>query len=374
MARTQHFLALDFLRGTAALCVVLLHWFDGVGLPWFGYGYLAVDFFFLLSGFVVAHAYDERLLSNLPIRHFMWLRFVRLYPMILAGIAVGLLRYVLHDHMMPGAMGSLSEYLPLVFANLFMIPVLHTTSLVPGSGPGVNYPLDQPLWSLFYEGVAYFFYAAFINRFSRTVLTTIVIVGLMSLMTMLCVGWTDSPSVPIVFASQAPRVIFSFSLGVLIYRLHKGMSLRSAAAGPIVLSLVLIAVLGLPHSLTAWWFESGVVALLLPAVLVLGANNRPTGAVARASKLMGDLSYPVYALHVPLLWMITGTLKVFKVYDLLSPILLGAFAIAVVCLISWLALKLYDEPVRRLLLRAVVLKRVDTPMCGRHDAPASTYE
>src|ERR1700722_15033256 len=210
MQRTERFLALDFLRGSAALCVVLLHWCDGVGLPWFGYGYLAVDFFFLLSGFVIAHSYEARLRTALPLQLFLWIRFVRLYPMIFAGVAVGVFRFILRDHIGPASSTSLSEYLLLAVANLFMVPILHPTGLVPGAGPGAAYPLDQPLWSLFFEGLAYVFYAASIRRLSNTTLTIITLLGLASLIAVITSGVIQSNMHVITFAAQAPRVIFSF--------------------------------------------------------------------------------------------------------------------------------------------------------------------
>jgi peptidoglycan/LPS O-acetylase OafA/YrhL len=366
MQRTERFLGLDFLRGGAALCVVLLHWCDGVGLPWFGYGYLAVEFFFLLSGFVIAHSYEARLLGTMPFGYFMRVRFVRLYPMILAGVAAGLFRFVIRTHLVPEAHGSASEYLHLSVANALMIPVWHSTDLVSGSGPGTAYPLDQPLWSLFYEGLAYVVYAACIRRFSKTALVGITLTGLVGLIVVISTGWVNSDTIPVPFAAQAPRVIFSFFFGVLIYRLHNGMHLRFAAAGPLALSVILIAILALPKGHNDLWFEIGTVAVGFPVILVLGANHQPIGFGAWAGKLIGDLSYPVYALHVPLLWMITGGLKVVLHYDRISPVLLGAFAVTTVCILSWLALKLYDEPMRRWLSGVVLPKRPDPHLISRN--------
>jgi len=107
----QHFPGLDGLRGVAALVVVFLH-----GTLTFDIGYvpgaacLAVDFFFLLSGFVIAHAYDERPgRSSLTWRQFMAVRMVRLYPMLFPGTATGLLVTVLsqaHKHELHPVLGG----------------------------------------------------------------------------------------------------------------------------------------------------------------------------------------------------------------------------------------------------------------------------
>src|ERR1700754_1815377 len=80
---------LDAMRGVAALSVLLYHWRPQ--LPWilFGSGYLAVDLFFLLSGFIIAHAYDEKLAKGLGFLDFLALRLMRLCPMLAFGTAIG---------------------------------------------------------------------------------------------------------------------------------------------------------------------------------------------------------------------------------------------------------------------------------------------
>jgi peptidoglycan/LPS O-acetylase OafA/YrhL len=70
--KKQHFEALDMMRGIAALCVLLAHWLTAQGLLWFGNGYLAVDFFFLLGGFVIAHSYEQKLRSGMSLNSFLW--------------------------------------------------------------------------------------------------------------------------------------------------------------------------------------------------------------------------------------------------------------------------------------------------------------
>src|ERR1700761_6004380 len=78
--------ALDGLRGVAAIAV-MLHHFRPLTAPWlFAHGYLAVDLFFLLSGFVIAHAYDARFRKGLGVPAFLVIRLIRLWPMIAFGV------------------------------------------------------------------------------------------------------------------------------------------------------------------------------------------------------------------------------------------------------------------------------------------------
>jgi peptidoglycan/LPS O-acetylase OafA/YrhL len=136
IATRSHFQVLDFLRGVAALCVLLLHWFDGIGLRWFGRAGLCVDFFFVLSGFVIAHSYADRLAGGKMSRiHFVWVRFVRLYPMVAAGVAFGLLRAMSHKVMAADPISFLG-IIKIASANIFLLPALSGSPLTPGIRDG----------------------------------------------------------------------------------------------------------------------------------------------------------------------------------------------------------------------------------------------
>src|ERR1700744_2642762 len=95
----EHFEVLDGLRGSAAFLIVIFHLFNysfGFHGPWalVKHAYLAVDFFFALSGFVVAYAYDDRW-TRMSILQFFRIRLIRLHPLVLVGATLGLLGYLL---------------------------------------------------------------------------------------------------------------------------------------------------------------------------------------------------------------------------------------------------------------------------------------
>lgn len=95
-----HYEILDGLRGTAALLVLVYHIFEGLAfaagvdtISFMNHGYLAVDFFFILSGYVIGYAYDDRLASGMTAGQFIKRRLIRLHPMIIMGGLVGAAAY-----------------------------------------------------------------------------------------------------------------------------------------------------------------------------------------------------------------------------------------------------------------------------------------
>lgn len=143
-----HFLTLDALRGVAALAVLVLHMPPLTGLVF--HAYLAVDLFFIMSGFVIAHAYERRLLAGWSPGDFIRTRVVRLWPLYLLGTAVGAAVFA-------GVAGDAVGFAVLgvlVAAAVVMMPL-------PLGAEVQIFDLNRPAWSLFFEMVANVLYAAF---------------------------------------------------------------------------------------------------------------------------------------------------------------------------------------------------------------------
>lgn len=157
----EHYVYLDCLRGVAALSVVILHWFEGNGYLLFHNSLLAVDFFFMLSGFVIAYSYEHKLKEGLSFSHFMLLRLIRLYPLILVGIVLGTIRFLVKVSIGSDPSFGYLEIMKLVMLNIFMLPYS-----VAG-GAASLFPLDNALWSLFFEFIAYILYAWILYRYGR---------------------------------------------------------------------------------------------------------------------------------------------------------------------------------------------------------------
>ena len=204
--QVHSFVTLDGLRGVAALAVVMFH-----GDPYFvpfavSQGYLAVDFFFALSGFVLAYAYTQRLRQDMSTLTFFQLRVVRLYPLYILGTAFGLLSLLPHP---PD--WAFSEFpINLVAAVLFL----------PSPGSIIFFPFNHPLWSLFHELVANLAFAALSRRLSGALLCGIVTISAVLLIEEArWWGTLDSSNGWENWGGGFIRVSFSFFAGILLYRI-----------------------------------------------------------------------------------------------------------------------------------------------------------
>jgi peptidoglycan/LPS O-acetylase OafA/YrhL len=342
----RHFLALDFLRGVAALTVFTFHW-----LAFFGYwslGFLGVDFFFMLSGFVLAYAYEARLLSGLSLSGFCRVRLIRLYPMILAGLALGAVHGVLRDIFLPAESPTYSITTLAITANLFMVPVDLSRFGLPGM-----YPLDVALWSLLYELLANVIYAAFIRRWSMMTLALVAGLGFLGLCSMaahpgLAPGMELSRGDALsgMYYGLA-RVAFAYFVGVMLFRWHQNLAwLRGIKAPPVVLAAMILALTVSAPTVPAP-VQIAVIALGFPLIILLGANHVPAEPISMFYAISGRLSYPFYVLHIPVMVSIMGFLKWMHLYDVLLIRWYGILMAACIAGASWIALHYYDEPGRR---------------------------
>lgn len=265
------------MRGCAALLVLGYHiWTEFGVMPIFGRAYLAVDFFFMLSGFVMARTYEARLQDGrIGARTFLAARYRRLWAPIAIGTVVGWLFLVLS--------GNPPSMLAAV-AGLTMVPYL---------GFAKPYLLNRPAWSIFFELAANSLHAVLLGKIgTRAVLaialTSAVILGLYCMkFGAITVGFRSSD-----FWAGMPRVLMAYCLGVALWRLRMTSRFPPGAA-----TLLLIAVLLFVPRGLAW--DMAFVLLLCPALILAGAQ--PFGG--RFAALLGALSFPLYAVHFPVLQM-----------------------------------------------------------------------
>lgn len=162
-----HYPILDGLRGVAAIMVVFYHIFEAFATSPIdqivNHGYLAVDFFFLLSGFVIAYAYDDRW-ERMSVKDFFRRRLIRLHPMLVMGAVIGgLMFYTQGCEFWQVGTVSLGSLLVAVLMNTLLIPA---TPRIEVRGIGEMYPLNGPTWSLFFEYIANILYALVLRRLS----------------------------------------------------------------------------------------------------------------------------------------------------------------------------------------------------------------
>lgn len=362
-----HYELLDGLRGVAALVVMWYHVFEGFATSpidqGFNHGYLAVDFFFILSGFVIGYAYDDRWKKTLTTREFFKRRLIRLHPMVIMGVVLGAITYWVQGcERWDGSHVATSVVMLAMLLNLFLIP------MAPGAAADVRgnsemYPLNGPNWSLFFEYIGNILYALFIRKLSTRWLAVLVAlagaglagyaIGNGSGYGHLGVGWSLAGTN---FPGGMLRLMFAFSAGLLMSRVFKPVHIRGAFW---LCSLAVVVLLSMPHvgGTERLWlnglYDSVCVIVIFPLLVWLGASGKATDSgTSRVCKFCGDISYPVYVVHYPFMylfyaWLWGGEEKIpfAQAWPYALLVFFGSIAL------TYLILKVYDEPVRRWLAR-----------------------
>jgi peptidoglycan/LPS O-acetylase OafA/YrhL len=396
----KHYELLDGLRGVAALLVLWHHVFEGYSFAGGGpilvvnHGYLAVDFFFILSGFVLSYAYDDRWGKSLSFGSFLKRRLVRLHPMVVMGAVLGAITFLLQGSVQwDGTHVATSVVMWALLISMFMIPA------VPGTpreirGNGEMFPLNGTNWSLFFEYIGNLLYALFIRRLSTRwirVLTIVLGIALaafsifdVSGYNQLGIGWTlDAVN----FVGGLLRMLFPFTLGMLISREFREADStlsgerRSGFFRPLyvkgsfwICTLVLVVLFHIPYieariplcaggtlsgtgffaaanfgaiSLNAI-FELFCIMVVFPLLVVLAASGSMEGRKSQnICNFLGDISYPLYAVHYPFMYLFYAYLIKNQVYTFGQTWALALGVCALSILVAWLSLRFYDIPLRR---------------------------
>ncbi len=340
------FFALDAFRGVAAVIVVCLHnhgHFHGLPLP--ASGWLAVDLFFLLSGFVIAHAYDQRLAGAMTPRRFLQVRLIRLYPLYFLGLAIGAIDTLLIARPWSGAV-PLRPFVEDIGLGFLLLPSPHTI----GQSFDPTFPLNLPAWSLFFELVVNLVYAAVHRHLTTRRLVVLVIAAGVALVgTALAHGSSELGNYWHTFAAGIPRVAFSFFMGVLLHRLP----LRWPALGAgwfAGLTLLLIGLLMLRPGPGAVGLGYDLLCILgiFPLLVLAGAAVRSGPSLQSLCAAAGDTSYAIYILHF------TVTAAVLHRWSRLGPAIhesavTGPAFIGLLLVGCYAVDRFYDAPVRRFL-------------------------
>jgi peptidoglycan/LPS O-acetylase OafA/YrhL len=343
---SPHFFALDALRGIAALAVVLLHAnesFGFSGIPDFPSGYLAVDLFFLLSGYVIASAYDSRLARGLSLSEFLKIRLVRLWPLYFIGWVLSVIKYLIQLHVGAAPPSILTLALESGLG-LLMLPSPTTIGLPFDP----LYFLNPVAWSLFFELVVNALYAAFNRRLSHQVL-----LGLLALFAGLIVGvdfYFGSLNVGNVWSTFMlgfPRALFPFFLGVYLYR-YQSVKPKIPSSWTYIAMVVIFFVLNFDPKEYRTAYDLCTDLLIFPFLVYVASAIDSIGIAKRFSKMAGDISYAIYVIHMPVLALGAGVLKRIAP-ELLQSRTLGTTIIFGLLLGCWLLDRYWDNPVRKFL-------------------------
>lgn len=336
---SMRFYALDAIRGIAAIAVMFYHYTQHNGLDWLHGAWVAVDIFFILSGFVLMYSYSKKVAQGMTFKEFIHSRIARLGPMYVVGLLLGICAAILlmltnpQNPITPDNLATASTL------NLVLAPYFNEHAWPFGNHliNGTVFPLNDPAWSLFFEmfvNIIFFFYLARFNQINLpkwVAVSGLIFVALTIIFHQVNPGARGSN-----FIFGFPRVIFEFFLGVLIYRLY---SLYRLPPTMLVYAIfVLVAI--------CFFSSLGAVALanaLILAPLLIASFAKitvPTPGVG-VCKFLGDISYPLYVTHFPMYRLLYEA----NLMQKLSPVA-QTCVFAAIALIVAIALVKIDESVR----------------------------
>ena len=340
----QHFNILDGLRGIAALAVVIFHFMEWAytdfSKNFIAHGFLAVDFFFCLSGFVIGYAYDDRI-AKMGVLEFFKSRIIRLHPLVIAGSVLGLLAFLFDPFGGHPELYSTGKIILAFICSLLLIPL----PVIEDRGFNL-FSFNAPSWSLFWEYIANIVYALVLYKISRRYLLLLTVISAMAICLVsyrsgnLLGGWSGPT-----FWDGSARVSYSFLAGLLIYRSNWIIKNKLGFIG---IAILLCLAFIMPFSKWNWLTEPLVVIFYFPLLIALGAGARLTTGLKKICIFSGKISYPLYMTHYAVLWMFgnyytshkPGTTRLTFIIIAALILLVGA---------AYLVMVVYDIPLRKYL-------------------------
>lgn len=375
LASKPRYAILDGLRGVAALVVILFHGFETY-IPFFGtqhinHGYLAVDFFFVLSGFVIGYAYDDRW-DRMSTWNFFKRRLIRLHPMVVAGTLFGACLFFFGESDYFSLIGGTEpwKFFLCIVLGLLMIPAGTGLDI---RGWGETNSLNGPNWSLTFEYIGNIFYAFVLRRLPTVVLGMLCVASAFLTMNLalgwdvfgffaqpkydVIGGWSITPDQMYVGFS---RLLYPFLCGLLISRLlPKFITKENPSGSPLGIrggfwwaSLLLVVLFAVPQiggksCVADGLYQVFAIVVMFPVIVLIGAGSKTTDKrSAKWCETLGNLSYPLYITHFPLMYMQMAWVSSHKDSPVWHHVVLNLGILLVAIGIAWAFLKLYDEPVR----------------------------
>ena len=354
---------LDGLRGVAAVMVLLYHIFCDAKAFYlwpepvseFYHGFLGVDFFFILSGFVMGYAYDKRWGNGMNFGNFVKRRLIRLHPMVLMGVLLGTVAYIIQGcTKWDGTEVAIHTVMIATLLGLFMIPSPASTDV---RGYTEAFPLNGPHWSLFIEYLGSLLYGLMLHRLSTKWLRTWVACGIVSIACFslltedggVAYGWSV---VPVNFVGGMLRMLYAYPMGLLMARVFRQRQPKQIHGHVFLLcGLATATLLGLPYlggKDAETIYQLVCIFSFFPTIIWFGARGSVTGWRQKAVSFLGRLSYPLYATHYPLIYLyITWVGCDGHPYEGYSqPWMAVAVTFLASLILATLCLILYDEPLR----------------------------
>jgi len=306
-----------------------------------GHGFLAVDFFFCLSGFVIGYAYDDRI-GKMGVLEFFKSRLIRLHPLVISGSVLGLLAFLFDPFGGHPELYSAGKIILAFLCSLLLIPLP-----VIADRSFNLFSFNAPAWSLFWEYVANIVYAFVLYKINRSYLVLLTLLAAVAICFVVyqsgnLVGGWSGPT----FWDGSARISYSFLAGLLIYR--SNLIIKNNL-GFIGVALLLFLAFISPSSKWNWLSEPLVVLFYFPLLIALGAGAMLKPGLKKVCLFLGKISYPLYMTHYAALWMFgnyylshkPGTMQLALIIICGLILLVGA---------SYLVMVIYDIPVRKYLI------------------------
>ncbi|MBO4475974.1 MAG: acyltransferase [Bacteroidales bacterium] len=375
LASKPRYEILDGLRGVAALMVIIFHCFETYN-PVFGtqivnHGYLAVDFFFVLSGFVIGYAYDDRW-DKMTTWGFFKRRLTRLHPMVIAGTLIGAALFFFAGAAFPETLKVPGwKFALCLVMGLLILPCPNSLDI---RGWGELNSFNGPQWSLTFEYIGNILYAFVFRHLPRIALAILCVVCAFFTLD-LTLGWDvfgffpDGPQYTVIGGWSLTgqqmyigftRLLYPFLCGLLISRILPGRRTESNPSGsPIHLkggfwwcSLALVVLFSIPciggkTGISDGIYQAVCILLVFPLIVMAGSGSVTTDKKSAAvCKWLGDLSYPLYITHYPLMYMQMGWVAEHPDAPVWIHIAVNLGVVFMSIILAWGVLKIYDEPVR----------------------------
>jgi peptidoglycan/LPS O-acetylase OafA/YrhL len=337
------------------------------------HGYLAVDFFFVLSGFVIGYAYDDRW-NKMSMKDFFKRRIVRLHPMVIMGTVIGALLFYFADCSDFPLISQTPwwQMLLMMLLAFTMIPALPSMDI---RGWMETNSLNGPTWSLMWEYLANILYATIIRRFSKTLLTIFVILAACLTLTLtmnidifgllstrkaaaytVIGGWSITPKQVYIGIT---RLLYPFFMGLLLSRFNKLIKVQAGFWWCSFLVAILLVIPNIGSGETAWMngvYNSICILIMFPLIVSMGAGSSVTGKSVKVCKFFGQISYPLYITHYPLIYMQIAWARNHPNAPASMHICVAVAVFILSIANAYACLKLYDLPVRDWLKRHWLMK------------------
>jgi peptidoglycan/LPS O-acetylase OafA/YrhL len=298
----------------------------------------------VLSGFVIAYAYDAKLTAGMTFWDFAAKRFIRLYPLIFIGVLLGsivMITSTIIGH------SSVERAIALSLSAVVLFPL----GTFLGQQP---YPINNPIWSLLFEIIANGVYGLNRGRHKERALLPLIVLGISAASLVVVirhygtierVGFSGRLSLLLGLV----RVSYPFLAGVLIYRYR--LEIRKVANFDLFLAVLLGAIFTLPFFQGSWIYDSISIIVIFPLVVTMGLNNPTNETTTTAWKAFGNLSYPFYLIHEPIIRAAALAYRQIG-SGYFSPAWAAFGTLVFSAAASYVIFVVYDKPVRRRLTMA----------------------